>query len=552
MKDGIENFPTNYQGYLYAIKERHPNWNFTALYTGLEWNDVINNENVFGTNLVPISYSDRWKNTNPDQYNVEVDANWVDASRQAVLFAMDPRNFLNDVRIFQFENLQYNRNTNNKNAIEKILYGTEFYNNLVNYLDYNKNVIYTNNTYSDLILNAGILSNVNAFHLASRIKQEVGPFLSHRSISGNVEGYEGLYNFYNIGATSSVGQLEAIKKGLQFARDGKGANILTQQRLLIPWNTKERAINGGAIFIGSSYISIGQNTIYFQKFHVTDDIGGKLYTHQYMTNVLAPYGESKSIYQGYYNANLLNESLNFIIPVYNNMPYINTVSPSINSEDYVSENTKVIANVNTSLNIRSGPSSSYEIITRVNRESNIIRIEKCIGSGELWDRIILDNGITGYAYRTYLQEVPKEINSNELIFNNLNISNYEISGLGYSNSVKAVKEKIQTTYRIEFENYKGENLSDNSLVGTGSVLKIYDNNGMFLGSYKFILYGDLNGDGRINSTDLLVLQRHILEIQLLQGVFYKAGNISKNNKNPSSYDSLLIQRHILSLKIIKQ
>ena len=67
-----------------------------------------------------------------------------------------------------------------------------------------------------------------------------------------------------------------------------------------------------------------------------------------------------------------------------------------------------------------------------------------------------------------------------------------------------------------------------------------------------ILYGDVNGDGKINSIDLLVLQRHILEIQKLEGNFLKAGNINKNGKNPSSLDSLLIQRHILELKFIEQ
>ena len=68
-------------------------------------------------------------------------------------------------------------------------------------------------------------------------------------------GYEGLYNFYNIGATSSTEPLGTIKNGLNYARNGKGR--LTNEEMqnqLIPWNTKERAIKGGAVFIGKSYI----------------------------------------------------------------------------------------------------------------------------------------------------------------------------------------------------------------------------------------------------------------------------------------------------------
>ena len=67
-----------------------------------------------------------------------------------------------------------------------------------------------------------------------------------------------------------------------------------------------------------------------------------------------------------------------------------------------------------------------------------------------------------------------------------------------------------------------------------------------------MLYGDINGDGKINSVDLLVLQRHILEIQTIEEIFQKAGNINKNGKKPTSVDLLLIQRHILELQIIKQ
>ncbi len=134
-REGIENFPDTYRPYLLELQKKHPNWKFTALYTNLDWEYVIDNENQFGKNLVPKSYSDRWKNTTPDKYNVEVDAGWVDSSRMAIEYSMDPRNFLNEVRIFQFEGLSYDEKTNNIEGIEKILYGTEFYNRIVEYLD---------------------------------------------------------------------------------------------------------------------------------------------------------------------------------------------------------------------------------------------------------------------------------------------------------------------------------------------------------------------------------------------------------------------------------
>ncbi len=313
--EGIECFPLSYQGYLQELKKKHPTWSFTALYTDLNWNYVIEQENVFGKNLVPKNYSDNWKNTNHNEYNLDVDLGWVDSSKRAVEYCMDPRNFLNEKRIFQFEALSYNSRTNNVNGIEKILYGTEFYNKTVEYLNSNGNTINMNEKYSDLILKAGKVSGVSSYHLASRIKQEVGPFLTHNSISGKVEGFEGLYNFYNIGATSSSQPMGAIKNGLEFAKNGKNAGDDIKNAYLLPWNTKEKAITGGAIFIGSSYINKGQNTIYLQKFHVNTDGNNGLFWHQYMTNVLAPYSESLSIYNGYNKSNLLDIDREFIIPI---------------------------------------------------------------------------------------------------------------------------------------------------------------------------------------------------------------------------------------------
>ena len=714
-----DTFPDSYKPYIEELEKQYPNWEFKALYTNLDWKYVIDNENIFGKNLVPKSYSDSWKNTTPGEYNVEVDSGWVDSSRTAVEYAMDPRNFLNNVRVFQFEELSYNSRTNTISSIEKILYGTEFYNKIVEYKNSSGTNIVTDKKYSELILSAAKTSQVSAFHLASRIKQEVGPFLSHSSISGTVSGFEGLYNFYNIGATSSSEPMGAIKNGLQYAKDGKGASTATKNKYLIPWNTKERAITGGAIFIGSSYINLGQNTIYLQKFHVYDTTTDELFWHQYMTNVLAPYSESKLIYTGYANSNLLDSSMSFVIPIYENMPELPCTSPSISASDFTTDNTKVYANVETSLNVRSGPGTSYEILTNIPAGTQMTRIAKGKQKGELWDRVKLENGMVGYVFQTYLEEVPdkqiesiqltagkttinkgertkitatitpndatdktlkytssntnvatvssdgyvlgvgsgsatitakakngvtgkitikvyspvtdivvstenvilqvgesfkitativpddadnksityksenqnivsvdnngnltglqegettvtvssregniskeidvkviRKLQEGEIIFDNsLKINANEITGLkNKNNTADELLNKIKTNYTVEIYNIAGEKITGSELVGTGTVVKIIDNNNLLM-EYNLIMYGDVNGDGKINSIDLLVLQRHILEIEKFSGVFLKAGNIMKNGKNPSSIDCLLIQRHILGLQSIEQ
>lgn len=547
--NGIENFPSSYQPYLNELAKKHPNWKYTALYTGFDWNYVIDQENVFGKNLVPKNYSDSWKNTNPGEYNVEVDSGWVDSSRQAVEFCMDPRNFLNEVRIFQFEGLSYDVHTNNLEGIEKILYGTEFYNMQVSYLDGNGNTISINRKYSDLILSGGQTSMVSPYHLASRIKQEVGPFLSHASISGNVPGYEGYYNFYNIGATSSSEPMGAIKNGLQYAKDGKGASQEVKNKYLIPWNNKEKAITGGAIFIGSSYINVGQNTIYLQKFDVNNDRGNELFWHQYMTNVLAPYSESKSIYNGYQKSGIINTALNFIIPVYENMPSTLAKNPNINSNDFISDNTQVCCNA-TNVNIRTGPSTSYEIITTVSNPEKMTRIEKGVQSDEKWDKVMLESGIEGYIFQTYVSECNIEI---DIVFDNpLKVDGLQITGIeDNKNNVSDIINKITTNFEIEIVNNKNEILNQDDLVGTGSKIRIKEN-GKILKEYTIIIFGDSNGDGKINSVDLLMIQRHILEIEQFGEIYKYASCVRKNGQKPTSVDLLLIQRHILGLQTIEQ
>ena len=149
-----DNFPDSYKPYINELKNKHPNWSFKALYTSLDWQYVISQENIYGKNLVPKSYSDNWKNTKPGEYNVEIDAGWVDSSKKAVEYAMDPRNFLNSVRIFQFEELSYEASSNTVSNIEKILYGTEFYNKIVEYKTASGSNIVMKEKYSDLILKA--------------------------------------------------------------------------------------------------------------------------------------------------------------------------------------------------------------------------------------------------------------------------------------------------------------------------------------------------------------------------------------------------------------
>ena len=150
--------------------------------------------------------------------------------------------------------------------------------------------------------------------MASRVKQEVviSSTMMSSSVSGNVAGYKGIYNFYNIGANSGA---NAVKNGLKWASTGTDYSR--------PWNNRYRSIYGGACYIGKQYINVGQNTLYLQKFNVTPT---GTYNHQYMTNVEAANSEALKT-KNAYNGMLDSTPLVFSIPVYNNMPAVNCAAP---------------------------------------------------------------------------------------------------------------------------------------------------------------------------------------------------------------------------------
>ena len=167
-------------------------------------------------------------------------------------------------------------------------------------------------TYAQAFMNAAESYDVSPYHLVSRVIQEVG-YNGSRSVSGTEPGYEGIYNYYNIGAyQSSDPVINALKWASTLPPNEK------DEKYLRPWNSRYKAILGGAKYIATCYISVGQNTQYLQKFDVVAN--GGLYSHQYMSNIMAASSEGIRTYNKYSNLRLLSNSFTFLIPVYDNMP----------------------------------------------------------------------------------------------------------------------------------------------------------------------------------------------------------------------------------------
>ncbi len=310
-----EGFPDTYIQPLMDLHAKYPYWEFKAFNTGLKWGTVIKNESEVGLNLISNNKSYEWKSTADGAYDWKTDkfipydgSTWVTASVKAVKYYMDPRNFLDERGIFQFESLEYQSETQTQEGVEKILNNTPMHNEKFTYTGTDGKE--TSIKYSKAFMKAAASSKVSPYHLASRVKQEVviSPVLMSSSVSGKVSGYEGIYNFYNIGAYNSTEAGGAIANGLKWASTGTTYNR--------PWTDRYKSITGGAQYIGKNYINAGQNTLYLEKFNVTSK---NRYEHQYMANIEAPNSEATKTVSAY-GVIEPDMPIVFSIPVYTDMP----------------------------------------------------------------------------------------------------------------------------------------------------------------------------------------------------------------------------------------
>lgn len=391
--DILDDYP-GYASLLDNLLKEHPDWTFTILFTGLDWDTVIKNETTasHGRNLVQ-NKTGEWicSVCGDKKYD---NGSWRCASAAAVSYYMDPRNSLNEDYIFQFENLEWGDDTYTLDGVEQILDGTYLDVSSIKYKTSSGSTKTINKSYAKVIMEAAEEAGISPYHLASRIVQEQGSSGSATS-SGTYSGYEGYYNFININATGSNSST-IIKNALAYAKK-QG------------WTDPEKSIKGGAEFLAKGYISRGQNTLYLQKFDV-DDSDGSLYSHQYMTNVSASKTEGTSIKKTYQEIDSsLDMPFNFVIPVYENMPSTKCAMPG--SQSIVTQNIEI---TDSSVVVYKSQDTSSSKLKTLKKGDVVLRIE--IGSekknGYIWDKVVLNDGTKGYIKSTGFKVIDDVTNCN--------------------------------------------------------------------------------------------------------------------------------------------
>ena len=481
-------FPDSYISALSALHTAYPQWQFQAVKTGLDWNTVVSKESVNGVNLVPKTGNDATKSTADGAYDwttnvwtVYDGSSWVGADADYIAYYLDPRNFLNEADIFQFESLSFSK-VQTRQGVSSILKGT-FMENMVEDSD------------------GSALDYAQAFMDISTL---------------------------------------VIKNGLAYAKKAG-------------WNTRYAALEGGAKILAKNYIGVGQDTLYFQKFNVVNK--KNLYSHQYMANLAAAYNEGRKLGQGYADK---QQAFVFRIPVYSGMPasavtftasgnpnnYLKTLSvtgqtltPAFRG-DTTSYSLLVDSKV-SSVTISASPVAAKSSVTgtgtkKLQTGTNTCKVTCKSESG---------------ASKTYTLTIVKkagavaETEKTSVTSKTYQLKNKMVTGIAPGTKAAAFLKKLKVTAGT-VKLFSASKKSVTGIVSTGNVLQVYDSKNKKISSYTLVIYGDVNGDGKINKTDLNRLNRHLNGTQKLTGCYLKAADTNRKKDGVNVLDLVYLNKHL--------
>ncbi len=416
MKTGIGvNIDSNkYPGVLEAVEQltnSHPNWQFEILYTGIDFYTAVQGEYEYANrtaNLVDTNvYKGDWIAPNP-----YVSGNWASASYNGIAYFMDPRNFLNDVDVFQFVDL------------------SDYYNSgaTLESIQYQVNGTFLNNFAEDVRLSCEH-QNVNPYYIIARLFQEQGRYGGDTIYMDGGDG-KIYFNPFNIGAQVGNDVATALAKAKEQG-----------------WDSMQKGIEGGIKFIRKGYLDAHQNTLYLNKFDVNPNSPGEFYTHQYMQNLSAAYSEARIFRGAYVDTGTIDNTIKFIVPVYENMSNIPAAKPTgqETNENLPTETDHrpiyVQVSVIGSLLLRSGPGQQYTDIGRLQNGTVLISMVRYANG---WQKVFTETGIVGYCSGNYLKYIKDLTNCNERVTITTNSTVNVRNGPSANNSI--------TTVLASFEN----------------------------------------------------------------------------------------------------
>lgn len=534
-----EGFPESYKASLREIHKLYPNWYFKGLNTEMTFEQAVNGESRPGISLISVSSPSSWKATDQGAYDFENNTyvgydgpSWVRASREIIMHFMDPRCFLDPTSIFQFLEQSYDGSLQSVDGVRQLIKGSFMENDVT---DTDGSTL----NYADTIYAAGRTYNVNPYVLAAMIVQEQGYGGTSRLISGNTSPYVGYFNYFNVGAYND-GVRDAVTRGLWYASQGSDGSSVSYLR---PWNTRAKAINGGAMYYASGYINRGQNTLYLKKFNVQ---GSSPFTHQYMTNVRGALSEGQLLYKAY-SEEMKKTSLSFLIPIYSELP--ETPCPAPTGDGSPNMKLKTLSVNGYSLTPDFDKDTlEYTVVVPFSVTKAKVTAEpyhsgaSVEGAGEIelkegtTDVSLTVTAENGYI-RIYVIHIAREedAEAGKVVFS----SDYDYDGFYVTNvypstEVAVLCDTIVVEGSARVETPNGDEREASQFVATGDYIKFYlpNENQDLYGTFIAVVKGDVNGDGVVSLGDLVKIRNKILgsasfsEIQTMSGDLNADGDVT--------------------------
>lgn len=477
-----QGFPKSYQPYLRALHAASGGkWNFVAnnVYkfvngkpTPIKWNEALEMESTLGISLIHGSYSTALRSTVPGSYDngvwTQAEPGWYYASKETVAYYMDPRSYLTSGACIAFQTLSNSTGAATHEQVKMVL----------------RDCVWASDQIIDEFVQAGKEANVSAIFLAVKARGEIGTKATANATGYTLNAEDGggtYFNFFNIGAYSGA---NPNYNGILYARDHE-------------WDTSYKALVGGAQFIATNYIAVGQDTQYLQRFNFTTK---STYTHQYATDITYAYQGGRSTYNSYVKNGLLDVPLTLSVPILENMPSVTKLPTAVYEDEYEPKpDPTPDPTPDPEPKPDPEPPKSYDYVSEL-------------------DLRLADGYLSGFSLDTPVRSLVSQI--------------------------KAVNKDAAVTVTDS----KGSAVADTALVGTGQTLTIQDASSTV--TYTCLVYGDADGDGRITAVDLYVVKEDILQKRPLSGAAKRAASLS--GSKITAVDLYIIKNHILKKELIVQ
>ena len=573
-EEELANFPDSFKTKIEALHEIYPNAVFVAQDKFFDWNlkyeipvewsrmmsseYYIEGQSILSfyersRNLVwydkayiPEHYRsyDSWAyNYYTDKYTPFDTGNWYAAAYKTIEYYLDARNWLKEDKVFMFESLYYHE-YQTADAVEKILPG---------YMQNKECPGGEGKTFAQAMIDSANANSLSAYYIAARLKQEQSE--TSPLISGTYPGYEGYYNYFNVGATGN-NNYEVIVNGLQHAKN-------------MGWDSPYKAIVEGAAFVREAYIGAndqydvkGQLTLYLNKW---DPYGWRLGGHQYMQNITAPVSEAATMLASYkLNEDYKSYGYIFYIPIYKDMPESTSLPPAGSPNNYLKSlsvnGTGVTdfdgAKTNYTYTVSGAATDAYVDYTKVNSKAKVTGTGTIPLTGNKTNVEIVvtaENGNVKKYYLTIEKSSTGNISVGEVLSGaSVKHDDNYLFGFELNTDANVLKDKLlkaNNSAVISIKNSEG-NDKNSGILATGDRVSITSNGETK--TFIVIIYGDLNGDGLVDSGDLLKMRQHLIGTKLLQDEYLKAANVVRTNNDVDSGDLLRMRQHLLNKNKIDQ